>query len=112
VNGESTKEFKQTLQREVVRQWFQAHPNYQRQYQAKQKQRRAELGTALNGTLPVKTLKKITYSIAVTRQLKLEEKVHKVVPTTDREPAKKKQRRHNHNATHLNTPSTPADSDC
>lgn len=106
MNGESSREFKQRSQREVVRQWFQAHPNYQREYQAKQKQLRAELGTALNGTLPVKVSKKIAYQVTVRRSLKPEERVQ-------RDPPRKKQRRHhNTHATHLNTPSTPADSDC
>lgn len=74
MNGESSREFKQKSQREVVRRWFQAHPNYQREYLAKQKQLRAELGTALNGTLPVKTLKKINYTINVNRPLKSHER--------------------------------------
>lgn len=100
MNGKSTKEFRQKHQREVVLRWFQAHPNYQREYRAKQERLRAELGTALNGTLPVKSQKKITYSVTVTRPLKPEERVQ-------RDPLKR--RNHNTHATQSNIPSTTED---
>lgn len=100
MNGESAKEFKQQSHRAKVKAWFLNRPDYQRNYTANRKQLRAELGTALNGTLPVKSQKKITYSINVTRPLKPEERVQ-------RDPLKR--RNHNTHATQSNIPSTTED---
>lgn len=73
---------KQQQHREVVRAWFASHPGYQQRYNADRKRLRNETGTSLNGTLPVKKLTKIPYSITHKRPLTPGERVSPPRPSS------------------------------
>lgn len=81
MNDDLLKEFKRQLHRAKVKAWFAEHPDYQRQYAAKQKQLRSELGVSTNGTIRVPRIKgKVTYTINVRRPLKPEERYSSISP--------------------------------
>jgi hypothetical protein len=83
-------ELKRQQQREVVRQWFKDHPGYSKVHLANQQKLQAEQGCALNGTLPVKSSKKITYPITIRRPLKPHEPGYRTPP----EPHRRKKNPH------------------
>lgn len=62
-----------------MKRWFAEHPDYPKIHLANQKKLRAELGTALNGTIPVKATKKITYVVNVRKPLKPGERMQRPI---------------------------------